>query len=133
MTSITAILPIIGLALIGTLLAVFLKESRLPVLGLLIVLTVGAVIFLRLLSPLTQLLETLQSISTKSGFNSYYFMLVLKIIGIAYTAEFGAQLCRDAGQGAVAIKVEFAAKIGIMLIALPIMSAILQSVLRLLA
>jgi stage III sporulation protein AD len=57
---------------------------------------------------------------------------VLKIMGIAYIAEFGAQVCRDAGEGSTATKIEFAAKILVMVLALPIIVAILESVLRLL-
>jgi len=58
--------------------------------------------------------------------------LILKVIGIAYIAEFGAQVCRDAGEGAVAAKVELAGKALVLLLALPIVYAILDFVGRLL-
>lgn len=127
------ILTIIALALLAAVLSVFLQQSRLPVFAVIVTLAAGALIFIRLLPSLSNLLEGFQSLSMRTGLNSYYFAIVLKIIGIAYLAEFGAQLCRDAGQGAVAVKIELAAKVGILLIGMPIISAILQSILRLLA
>jgi stage III sporulation protein AD len=60
-----------------------------------------------------------------------YMGTVLKIIGIAYIAEIGAQVCRDAGEGVVAAKIEFAAKILVMVLAIPIILAILEALLKL--
>ena len=52
-------------------------------------------------------------------------------MGIAYIAEFGAQVCKDAGEGSIAAKIELAAKILVVVLALPIIVAILESILRL--
>nr|MDA8233783.1 stage III sporulation protein AD [Clostridia bacterium] len=51
----------------------------------------------------------------------------------AYIAEFGAQICRDAGEGAVASKIEFAAKVLVMILAIPIIIAILDTLVKLIA
>lgn len=124
---------IIGLALVAAILSVFLGQSRLPTLALLLILATGGLIFLRLLPSLAALLEIFAALTERTGLTGHYFTIVLKVIGIAYLAEFGAQLCRDANQSALAVKVEFAAKVAILLLATPVISAIVQSVLRLLA
>ena len=54
--------------------------------------------------------------------------VVLRVIGIAYVAQFGAELCRDAGESAVASKIEFAGKIIIMTLSMPIMYKLLEVV-----
>ena len=64
--------------------------------------------------------------------NYMYLQTILKIIGIAYIAEFGSQVCRDAGEGAVANKIEFAAKVLIMVMAVPIIALVLDTIVRLL-
>jgi stage III sporulation protein AD len=71
-------------------------------------------------------------------FLSSFFFLYLdfllnhhKKLGVAYLAEFAAAICQDAGEQAVAKKVEFAAKIIIAVLALPIMVAILESLMEL--
>ena len=51
---------------------------------------------------------------------------LLKIIGIAYIAEFGAQITKDAGQGAIASKIELAGKILILVMAIPILTVVMK-------
>ena len=131
MSDAVAILPILGIAVIAALISVFLKDSKMPVIAVMVVLVAGAVIFIKVLPSLAGLLDGFQQLTQATGLNSYYFSLILKIIGIAYIAEFGAQLCRDSGQGSVALKIEFAAKIGILLIGMPIIAAIVEAVLDL--
>lgn len=123
----------IATALVATVIAVFLRDSRLPTAALLVTLCAGAVILLRLLPALSALFGSFSRIGELSGVDQGYLSLLLKIIGLAYAAEFGAQLCRDAGQGAAALKIEFAAKLAIMLLALPILAAIIDTALSLLS
>ncbi|MGI5891377.1 MAG: stage III sporulation protein AD [Bacillota bacterium] len=127
------IFPIVGLAVLAALFAVFLKESKLPVLGVLLALVAGALIFIQILPKLGQILSMFEDMAAKANLNTFYLATLFKIIGLAYIAEFAAQICRDAGQGAIAFKVELAAKIGIILLAMPIMAAVLQSILRFLS
>ena len=61
----------------------------------------------------------------------FFLATILKILGVAYLGEFAAAICQDAGEQAVARKVEFAAKIIIAVLALPIMIAILESLMQL--
>jgi len=51
---------------------------------------------------------------------------ILKIIGIAYIAEFGAEVCKDAGEGAIASKIELAGKVIIIVLAAPIITSLLD-------
>ncbi|MNJ03061.1 Stage III sporulation protein AC/AD protein family protein [compost metagenome] len=62
---------------------------------------------------------------------SIYLKTVLKIIGIAYIAEFGAQIVRDAGQESIASKIELAGKVLILVLAIPIISIIIETVMKL--
>ena len=121
----------IGIALITVLCAIFLKESRLGALALLAVIAGGSIILIRLLPSLSGLVEGYEALGETSGVGSYYFGLILKIIGIAYICEFCAQLCRDASQSAVALKIELAAKVAILILALPVLSTIVKTVMEL--
>ena len=49
---------------------------------------------------------------------SYYFQL-LKMLGVAYVAEFASNICRDAGQQSVAGMIELFAKISIVVLSIP--------------
>jgi len=73
----------------------------------------------------------LQNIAVDANVNMVYLETILKIIGIAYIAEFGAQISRDAGQGTIASKIELGGKIIILAMALPILTAIIETVIGL--
>ncbi|MDF2501614.1 MAG: stage sporulation protein, partial [Anaerosporomusa subterranea] len=70
-------------------------------------------------------------LADKANISQMYLNTILKIIGIAYITEFGSQVCRDAGEGAVAGKIEFAGKILIMVMAIPIIALVLDTITRL--
>ncbi|MBM7660889.1 stage III sporulation protein AD [Bacillus mesophilus] len=74
----------------------------------------------------------LERIAVNANVNLMYVETILKIIGIAYIAEFGAQITRDAGQGAIASKIELGGKILIMAMAIPILTVIIETILGLL-
>ncbi len=74
----------------------------------------------------------LERIATNANINMMYLQTILKIIGIAYIAEFGAQIAKDAGQAAIASKIELAGKVLIMVMAVPILTAIIEMVISLL-
>ncbi len=122
------VLITVSIALITAIIALFLKETRSNSLALLVTCTGGIVVLLRLIPNLETVISNYSSLGETSGINSYYFGLILKIIGIAYICEFGAQLCRDAAQGALAFKIELAAKIAILILALPVLGSIVQTV-----
>ncbi|MBZ4652725.1 MAG: spoIIIAD [Peptococcaceae bacterium] len=124
------ILQIVGIGLIGAILAVFVKERNKEI-ALLISMATGLLIFLFAVSKVSAVVKVLEELASRANINMFYLTTVLKIIGIAYIAEFGAQVCKDAGEGSIATKIELAAKILVMVLALPIIVAILESVLRL--
>ncbi len=66
----------------------------------------------------------------RSNINMVYLSTILKIIGIAYIAEFASQITKDAGQAAISSKIEFSGKIIILAMAIPIITAIIESILN---
>lgn len=126
------IFQIVGIALVATILMVILRQTRASESAVLISVVVGAGILLSLLGKISTVLTVLEELASQASINRFYLVTVLKILAIAYVAEYGAQVCRDAGEGAVAAKVEFAGKVLILVLAVPVIAAILQSVIRLL-
>ena len=94
------IIQVVGLALIATVLILVIKEQK-PMFAFLIVAATGIVIFMLLIGKIGAVIEVLKRLAENSGMESIYLKTVLKIIGIAYIAEFGAQIVRDAGQEAL--------------------------------
>ncbi|MDF2572741.1 MAG: stage sporulation protein [Sporomusa sp.] len=124
------IIQIIGLGFVVTLLILIIKQQR-PELGVQLGLALSAIIFLMVLSKLNVVLDLFRDLAEKANISQMYLNTILKIIGIAYVTEFGAQVCRDAGEGAVAGKIEFAGKILVMVMAVPIIALVLETIVRL--
>ncbi|MDV2885559.1 MULTISPECIES: stage III sporulation protein AD [Alkalihalophilus] len=125
------IIQIVGLGLIATFLALVVKEQK-PMFAFLLTVFVGVIIFIFLVDEITKIIEMLESIARNANINMVYLQTILKIIGIAYIAEFGAQIAKDAGQAAIATKIELAGKILILVMAIPILTAVIEMVLALL-
>lgn len=124
------VLQIVAIGLIATVLVVVVKSQK-PELALLLSIAAGVIIFLLVLGKIGSIMDIIKDLAARAGINMVYLSSILKIIGIAYIAEFGAQICRDAGEGAIATKIEFASKILIMVLAVPIVVAVLQALLKL--
>ena len=121
---------IIALGLVGTVFAGLLKKEN-PQIAMLVAAITGILIFGMICLPLGNLIALLRETAEQAGVGSGYFAVVLKVIGIAYLTQFGAQLCADAGEGAVAAKIELAGKILMMTAAAPVLTGLLEMVMGL--
>ncbi|MBR5122337.1 MAG: stage III sporulation protein AD [Anaerotignum sp.] len=121
---------IIALGLIGTIFSVLLKKEN-PQIAMMVAVVTGVLIFLMLCVPLGNLLALLRETAEQAGVGEGYFSVVLKVIGIAYLTQFGAQLCADAGEGAIASKIELAGKVLMMTVAAPVLTGLLEMVMGL--
>ena len=125
-------IAVIGLALVGLLLSLLLKQSGLPPMAYVLQLALGVLIIWRLLPLLGDVLQVFRRVADTAGLTQLYLSVLLKIIAVSYVAEFAAGLCRDAGESALAAKVELAAKVVVLLLAVPIVVNILDSVVKIL-
>ncbi|MFC0470996.1 stage III sporulation protein AD [Halalkalibacter kiskunsagensis] len=125
------IIQIVGLGLIATFLALVIKEQK-PLFAFMLTVFVGILIFLFLIDEIVKIIDMLEGIAEQANMNMMYLQTILKIIGIAYIAEFGSQIAKDAGQAAIASKIELAGKILILVMAIPILTAVIEMVLALL-
>ncbi len=96
-----------------------------------LVVFVGCAIFLFLVDQVFEVIRMLERIAINANVNLIYVETILKIVGIAYIAEFGAQITKDAGQGAIASKIELAGKILILAMAIPILTVIIETIINL--
>jgi stage III sporulation protein AD len=123
------IFQIVGLGFVVTMLILIIRRQK-PEIAIQLSLTLTVIIFLMMLDKLTVVFDLFRDMAEKASISQIYLNTILKIIGIAYVTEFGAQVCRDAGEGAVAGKIEFAGKIMIMVMAVPIIALVLQTISR---
>lgn len=125
------IIQVVGVGLIATILILVVKEQK-PIFAFLLAVTTSIMIFLFLIGKIGNVIRMLEDLAQSSGVQMIYLKTVLKIIGIAYIAEMGAQVVRDAGQESIASKIEMAGKVLILVLAVPIIGIIIETVLKLL-
>ncbi len=119
------LLQIVGIGIVATVIIIILRIQK-PEIAVQASIITGVVIFLLLVSKLSAVIELLESYADKADIKPVYFTTVLKITGIAYIAEFGAEVCRDAGESAIASKIELAGKVTIVVLAVPIITSLLD-------
>lgn len=119
------IFQIAGIGIVGAVLAVTLKHYK-PPLAVAVGLATGIVLFFKIVGVIDDVMGRFSEIVAKSGLDNQYFFIVTKIIGTAYLSQFAAQLCRDSGEGAIAMKIELAGKIMILAMTMPILMGFLN-------
>lgn len=124
------IAQIVGLALITTILLLILRQEK-PVMAVVLSIVFSIIIFTLMMGKMASIVNVMKELSRRAEINYFFLATILKILGVAYLGEFAAAICNDAGEQAVAKKVEFASKIIIAVLALPIMIAILESLMEL--
>lgn len=125
------IIKIIAVGLIALIIVIIIKQYK-PEFTIYVSLITGAIILYMIFGKLQGIINLLQNISNKAGVNSQFLSLLLKITGIAFLAEFAINICKDAGEGAIASKIEIGSKVIIVSMSIPIISSLLDVILKLL-
>ena len=125
------ILKIIGIGLIALIIIVMLKQYK-PEFVIYVSLSAGALILFIVVDKLTGIINLLQSLASKASINTEFLTLLIKITGIAFLSEFAVSICKDAGEVAIANKMEIGAKIIIISMSIPIISSLLEIILKIL-
>ncbi len=94
--------------------------------------TFMVVIMTSLLPKFAEIISVFSQLASEADGGPMYLTPVLKTIAIAYVASFGSQISRDAGEKTIALVVELAGKVVILIVALPVIQAILYSILGIL-
>lgn len=123
------IIKIVFFALIALFFIIIIQQSRKD-LAIVISLFVGVSIFVFIFGKFNAIILFLQDVALKANINTVYLNIVLKILAISYIASFCSEICKDAGSNNIASKVEFGGKVLILFLAIPILMAVLQSILN---
>ncbi len=125
------VIKIIGIALIALIIIILLKQYR-PEFAVYISLLTGVLILVLVMDQLAGVISLLQSLANKTSVNMTFLSLLIKITGIAFLSEFAVSICKDSGEGAIASKIEIGSKIVIISMSIPIISSLLEIILKIL-
>lgn len=124
------ILKIILIGIITCVATILLKQLK-PELSVLVSIAGGIVILVMVVNYLGGIVSNFTQIATKTNINMQLFSSVVKIVGIGYITEFGANICQDTGNSNIADKILLGGKVIILGFALPIINAMLSTIMGL--
>ena len=115
-----------AVCILAAILSLLLKKSS-PQMGLLLVLAASIAVFLFLVGQLRELMNFLRDISLAGGIRQELVAPLYKTIGIALVVKIGGNLCRDAGESALASMIETAGAVCALLVSLPLLRTVLAT------
>lgn len=121
------IFRIIVIALLGVILAMFLKTQK-PEYSVFISLCIASLILFCVLGLFTSAKDQLSRLSSYLTKDNQYFGLLFKMIGITYLSEFCSGICKDAGYQAIGSQIEVFGKLTILLAGLPILMTLIETI-----
>lgn len=117
------------IAIAGIFFITVLKEQKASY-GLLMTLAICIVMITSILNYAEILIDGMMVFEEFFDISENYLKLILKMIGITYLCEFGTQICKDVGQGAIAVQIEIFGKIMVLISGLPIILAIMNQIIN---
>lgn len=121
------ILKIAVLGIAGMLLGILLKDQKKEY-ELFVTLGVSLCIFYFIMSKLELVLSVINRMQEYVRLDTGYIGILIKMIGITYVAEFSSNLCKDAGYQAVAGQIEMFGKLSILVISMPVLLVLLETI-----
>ena len=123
------VIKIIGIGLIALVIILILKQYK-PEYAIYVSLIAGILILTLSLGQLSGIINLLKDISSKANINTKFLSLLLKITGISFLTEFAVSVSKDSGETAIANKIDLGGKVLIIVISIPIITALLETVLK---
>ncbi len=119
---------IVAVGFVGVITALTIKDYN-KSFGMLISVATTILILLMILPSASNIYTVISDIAYKvDGNNNFYIKELFKIIGVSYLADISAELCKDAGEAAIGIKIELAGKFFVIMIGTPIIMDLLNIV-----
>ena len=90
-----------------------------------VIMIVGCVIiFFYSISGIIKVVEILKKIINDTGINDERIIILLKIMGISYIAEFVSDIAKDSGYSALSNQIQIYGKITILVVSVPILESL---------
>lgn len=119
------VVQVVVIGIVATILILIFKKVN-PEYGMFIGIAASVVIFFIVIDQLSIILDLISQISNAIDISDIYIKILFQILGIAFITEFGVQLCKDAGQSAIASKIEMVGKIMILIVSMPVILSIID-------
>lgn len=96
--------------------------------GMYLSLALSMFVFFYIIDRMSYVVDFFGKVIDGIGIEEGYIEILIKIVGISYLCEFTANICREAGFSTVAGQVEISGKLTMMVISMPVLYAIVDTI-----
>ena len=126
-----SVFSFIAIAIIAVLLCVLLRKEN-AAYGLFVSIAAGLILLLAVLEPMRTLLTQITQLADRIPLHSSWIAAMIKIVGVCFLGEWAIQLCKDAQENAIAVKLEICIRILVLFLCIPILSQLIELIFSLL-
>lgn len=116
------------IVVVAVMVSILLKQYGKPEYAVVVQISTGTILILSVIVKVSELITELTSLSTTIGLNADYIKLLIKVLGICIITQFVSELCKDSGENSLASQIEFAGKIIVVTLMLPLLKSIINLV-----
>lgn len=115
------------LGVVGALLAVQFKNGKSEY-GVYISIALCVMVFFPIMDRVGVVISAIRDLSNQVLVKNGYLAILLKMLGVAYVAEFASSICKDAGHQTIAGQIEVYSKIAILALSMPVLKTLLETI-----
>lgn len=123
-----SILQMAIIVVIAVMISMLLKEYGKTEYAIVVQIATGTILMLSVVEKISDLITELTGLSSSLGLSDDYIMLLIKVLGICVITQFVCELCKDSGENSLASQIEFAGKIIVVTLMLPLLKSIISLV-----
>ena len=125
------IIKIIGVGFVALIIIIVLRQYK-PEFVVFVSILAGIIIILMLTNQFSTIINLIQNYANKTNINTNFIKILIKITGIAILTEFAVSICKDSKEEAIANKIDIGGKVLIISMSIPIIQALLETVIKIL-
>ena len=122
-----SVLQVSLIAMVAVLLAIQ-KKRKMPAARFIRNPAAGIFLFFCIVGKLEVFSRAVEQIQSFLTLDTEYIAIMLKMVGITYIAQFSSGICKDAGYQAIAAQIEIFGKLAILVVGMPVLLALLETI-----
>ncbi len=113
------ITALIAIAIVATVMSIILKQYK-PEYSMFISIAAGIAMLIVVMAYVSPIFDAIRMLLSRVEQSGEIMAILLKSLGICYLTQIACDSCKDAGESAIAAKLELAGKVAILILALPL-------------
>lgn len=121
------VMQIALIGVIGSMISIHFKSGKTEY-GIYVGVAISILLFGCIVDQIAYFISMLKEIQSAIRIDTTYLSTLIKMIGITYIGEFASSVCKDSGHAAIASQIELFSKLTILILSLPVLSALLRTI-----